>query len=368
MEDNSRRQYIFNQVMNRKDTKKLIKEYVSEILKEYDDGSMGIDTGGYGAVYGGKGDLFNTFIKPFTDVIGTAIGKTKEVMRRGLTVLNVAFETLMTTLVPFLTDSYDEIFAKEKSDLQKIRSEYKQYYDSTAAALGSGDAKMLAFIAFPGATLTGKFIKDAPDVAKGILSVATGGLTDQYLGSSAPSSSGKGKKSPFDVFDSYVRSYEKLLSEGEEETSLADKAGSKKFVDSVLRKSPIVQAAARDAQQIYRSTLAQRIEPVEAILAAKTIEELGKVLGKKIEEPNYDELDPEQKLSAVQKQNAFLDSVRKTSIEAALKELNDYVAPVRAIFGSEHPFVRSYDEVIAAVKAGNANKLEQIKKQLGLSA
>lgn len=352
--------------MNRKATKKLIKEYVSEILREYDDGSMGIDTGGMGAVYGSGGDLFNAFIKPFTDVIGTVAGKTKEVMRRGLTVLNVAFETLMTTLVPFLTDSYDEIFASEKADLQKIRSEYKQYYDSTAAALGSGDAKMLAFISFPGAALTGKFIKDAPGAVKGILSVASGGLTDKYLGSSAPSSSGK--KSPSDIFDSYARSYASLLKEAEEEPTLADKVGSKKFVDAVIKKSPVVQAAAREAQQIYRSTLAQRIEPVKAILMAKNIEELGEVLGQKIEEPNFDALDPEQKMSAQQKEKAFLDGVRETSIKAALKEIQEYVAPVRQAFGNDHPFVRDYDEVIAAIQSGNANKLEQIKKQLGLSA
>ena len=216
MESNSWRKHIINKTMkqkpmNQRHIKNLIKEYVSETLRE-DDGSMGYDDGGMGSGgYGGGGsgeDLFNTFIKPFADVVGTIAGKTKELARRGMTVLNVAFETLKHTLIPFLVDSYGEIFAKEQGDIQKIRGEYQKYYDSTEKVLGGADAKVLAFIAFPGAALTGKFVKTAPKAAKGILSIATGGLSDKYL-----RREGINKRNSPTMFDAYTLSYISLLRE-----------------------------------------------------------------------------------------------------------------------------------------------------------
>ena len=121
-------------ISRRTQSDKLLREYVSQVLKhskrslvEYDGmGDMGYDIGALGAggmgimSYGSPGDFYKIFIQPFADVVGTVAGKTKEAIRSGLTVLNVAFESLVTSLVPFLNDSYEEIFAKEKSDLAKV--------------------------------------------------------------------------------------------------------------------------------------------------------------------------------------------------------------------------------------------------------
>jgi hypothetical protein len=357
-------------VINEKSTKKLIREYVSEVLKEYDDGSYGMDLSMYGmggGVYGSGADLYNAFIKPFTDVIGTAVGKTKEVIRRGTTVLNVAFENLVTTLVPFLTDSYDEIFASEKADLQQIRSQYAEYYDATEKALGSTDAKMVAFLAFPGAALTGKFIKDAPDAAQAVLSVATGGLSDKLL--SGRGGERSGKKGPSSVFDSYARAYSNLLQEAEGETkekTLADKIGSKKFIDTLMNKVPTFKEAEKNAKEIFRKTLGERVKPILTILAADNIADLGKALGKPIKEPDMKELTADQKMSTQDAEKKFLEGAKKTSIKAAIKAIESYVEPARKAFGSDHPFVQSYDTVVDAIESGDAKKLEQIKNQLGI--
>lgn len=357
--------------MNRQTSEKLIREYVKQVLDEQTSPKklneyIFDDSGGSGGYIGSGSDLYSTFIQPFVDVAGTVVGKTKEVMRRGMTVLNVAFEALMTSLVPFLTDSYDEIFAQEKADLQKIQGEYQKYYDSTNKALDSS-VKTLAFLAFPGAALTGKFVKDSPDIARGILSVATGGVSDKYLSGGGGKTTSSKSKGPSSVFDSYARAYDKLLQEAEDSTTLADKIGSKKFIDAILSKSPAIQSAAKQAQQIYKKNLGERIKPVLEILAAKNIEELGKILGKQIKSPDFNELDPDKKLSEKDREMKFLESVRKTSISAAIKQLKDYVAPVRSEFGNDHPFVKGYDNVIAAIESGDAKRLEQVKKQLGLS-
>lgn len=360
---------------HQKNSEELIKKYIAEVLKdskkpivEY----IAMDDSGMGGAYGSQSDLFNTFIKPFTDVVGTVVGKTKEVARRGMTLLNVAFETLMTTLVPFLTDSYDEIFAKEKTDLAKIRSEYQPYYDATAKALGGTDAKMLAFMAFPGAALTGKFVKDAPKAAKGILSVASGGITDKYLGGSGATSGGGGKKGPGDIFDSYVRAYNQLLSEDEkkedsEDSSLAAKIGSKKFIDAVMDKSPTFKAAEKEARQLHMQMLGERIKPIFDILDAESIEDLGKVLKKPLQQPDLKGVDPQQKLSAQEAEKKFLEGAKKTAIKAALDAIKKYVQPARLAFGDDHPFVKSYDDVLSAIESGKPELLDQIKKQTGIS-
>lgn len=358
---------------HQKNSEELIKKYIAEVLKdskkpivEY----ISMDDSGMGGAYGSQSDLFNTFIKPFTDVVGTVVGKTKEVARRGMTVLNVAFETLMTTLVPFLTDSYDEIFAKEKADLQAIRSEYQPYYDSTAKALGGSDVKMLAFMAFPGAALTGKFVKDAPKAAKGILSVASGGITDKYLG--GRSGGGGSKKGPGDVFDSYVRAYNQLLSEDEkktdsEDSSLAAKIGSKKFIDAVMDKSPTFKAAEKEARQLHMQTLGERIKPIFEILDAESIEDLGKALKKPLKQPDLKDVDPQQKLSAQEAEKKFLEGAKQTAIKAALEAIKTYVQPARLAFGDDHPFVKSYDDVLSAIESGKPELLDQVKKQIGTS-
>jgi hypothetical protein len=359
---------------------KLLREYVSQVLKsskrslvEYDGmGDMGYDMGGMGAggmgimSYGSPGEFYKIFIQPFADVVGTIAGKTKEVIRSGLTALNVAFESLITSLVPFLGDSYDEIFAKEKSDLAKIRSEYQGYYDSTEKALGGSDAKLLAFMAFPGAALTGKFVSTAPNVAKSILSVASGGYSDELLGGSG----GSKRRGPSDMFDSYVRAYNSILTEAEKEEKgpLASKIKSKKFIDTILDRSPAMKESSRFAKQLYLKTLGERVNLVLDIYEAKTLEELGKIIGEPIKVPDMKELDPEQKMSTEETEKKFLEAAKNTSQKAAIGALKKYIQPVQQAFGDDHPFVKDYNSVIDALNSGDVNKIEQVKKQLELSS
>jgi len=357
---------------------KLLREYISQILKNHliveEDGmgsyageyDMGLGGAGGMGVYASGDGLFKTFIQPFVNVIGTVAGKTKEVIRSGITVLNVAFEGLMTSLVPFLEDSYDEIFEKEKSDLAEIRSQYQSYYDETEQALGT-DAKLLAFLAFPGAALTGKFVSTAPAAAKSILSVATGGYSDELLGGSG---GGSRRRGPSNVFDSYTRAYNSILTEVEKEESdsLASKIKSKKFIDTLLDRSPAMKESSRFAKDLYLKNLGERVKLVLDIYEAKTLLELGRIIGKPISIPTSKELDPEEKMSTAEIEKKFLEAVKSTSQKAAIAALKEYVRPVQQTFGDDHPFVRDYNSVIEALNSGDVNKIEQVKKRLELSS
>jgi hypothetical protein len=304
---------------------------------------------GMGGMGGGpfysQGSLKKIFVQPFANAIGVATGKVKEMARRAIGLIQVAFEAVVTTIVPFLTDSYDEIFEKQEQDLEKIKGEYSSYYREVDEAL-RGDLAPFAFLAFPGAALAGKFVEDAPDAAKKILSVATGGLSDDYL------SGKRSKKSPGNLFNSYARSYAKLLREaeegGEKEQTLADKIGSKKFIEEMLDGSPTMRSASKEIREIYRSSLKKVYDEAAGVLGAKKIEDIEKATGKKI--PKADEikkLKPEERKRGEEE----LMKVTKQALKKYYKKrLEDDVAPVAEIFGEDFPFVQDYKKVIDAIE------------------
>lgn len=331
--------------------KTLVRKYVKELLRE-DGSGEGLFTGefgGYGyGTWGSPKDLYTTFVKPFTDVFQTAVGGAKEVTRRARTILSVAFEGIVTSIVPFLSDSYDEIFQKEAADIAQIRSEYQQYWDATTEALG-GDALALAFIAFPGVALTGQFAKTAPKAAANILSIATGGLSDKYLGRAG----GKGKKGPSDIFDSYARSYYKLIIEDKEEKSeestLADKLGGKKFVNALLNRSIDTQLAAKEAQRVYKKTLDEAYAQAVEVLRARDIATLEKITKQKFDEAKQlDQLSPEEKQKATQ---MLLDTIKKSIKKVYTERLKFQVAPLVEAFGDDHPVVIDYYRTINKIEA-----------------
>lgn len=334
--------------------KAILRSYVKQILREEDgglgDGMFSREYGGYGyGTWGSPQDLYTAFVKPFTDVFHTAVGGAKEVTRRARTVLSVAFEGMVTAIIPFLSDSYDDIFAKEATDIARIRSEYQQYYDATAEALG-GDAAVLAMIAFPGVALTGKFAKTAPKAAAEVLSIATGGLSDEYIGR-ATSGGGK-KKSPSDIFDSYARSYHKLMledKEKKEEPTLADIMASKKFVNSMLNRSLDAQMAAKEAREIYTKTLDEAYAQAVEVLRAKDIATLEKVTKQKFPEAaELDKLDPAEKQKATQ---LLLDTIKKSIKKIYTERLKFQIAPVVEVFGEDHPVVADYYKTINKIEA-----------------
>jgi hypothetical protein len=313
--------------------------------------SMGMTAGGIGGgPYYSPGSLKKIFVEPFTTAIGAAAGKVKEMARRAVGLVRIAFETVMTTLVPFLRDNYDEIFEKQKEDIQKIKSEYSAYSKSVDEAFENDDFKALAFIAFPGAALAGKFVQDGPEAAKKILSVATGGVSDEYL-----EGRGKSKKSPGSIFDSYARSYAKLLREaGEEgggekkEVSLADKIGSKKFIEEIMKGSPTMMSASKKARDLYRDSLEKVFKEASGVLKAKSIDEIEKVLGKKV--PGTDKLKQLKPEERKRGEEELLKATRESLKKMYTKSLKDDVKKVSDVFGDDFPFVQDYNKVIAAIE------------------
>lgn len=322
------------------------------LREEFDAGSSystSVEMGGLGGgPYYEKGSLAKIFIKPFTDVIGVAAGKAKEMASRSVTLVRVAFETVMTTLIPFLTDSYNEIFSEQEKDLDRIRGEYASYYRASDEAL-RGPLAPFAFMAFPGPALAGKLVEDGPDAVKKILSVATGGLSDKYLGQS--------RKSPGSVFDSYARTYSNLLREAEKsdkgkekkEETLADKIAKKKFIEKMLGSSPTMKAASKEVREILKKTLREANEQATEVLQAKSIEDLQKAVGKPLKGvEELKKLDPKERKQA---EEEFLKTAKKSLKKFYTLRLEKDIEPIAEMFGEDFPLVKIYNNVIQNIKS-----------------
>lgn len=333
--------------------RRVIKEEIGDDIGFGAAGSYEASGGLGGGPYYQQGSLAKIFIKPFTDVIGVATGKVKEMAAHAVTVVRVAFETVMTTLLPFLTDSYKEIFDEHEKNLSSIKSEYSAYYKASDEAFRNSGLTPLAFMAFPGAALTGKAIEDGPDAVRNILSVATGGLTDKYLGK------GGGGKSPSSVFDSYARAYDRVLNEAgkdgkgddkeKEKATLADKMGSKKFIEAILNKSPTMRSASKELQEAFKDVLKEAYEQAESVLHAKSLEDMQKAIGRPLKGmEELKKLKPEERKRG---EEELLKTTRKSLKKFYTLRLEKDIEPVAQVFGDEFPLVKLYREVVKKIEA-----------------
>lgn len=365
----------------------LLREYVRRVLVTEDDGGYGglagaaADLSPYGAHYASSSDLYKTFIKPFVDVAEVTAGKAKETSQRAQTVVKVAFETIATTLLPFLKDSYGKIFAKEKQAIDKIKSEYGEVYKATWDAFKTNDVAWTAFIAFPGPVMAGRLALNAPDIALRMISVISGGSMDPYVGKVKEKFKGTafltgmkghdthiergshGNKSNLsDVANEKLPSSfgESVLREDSDSDDSGDKKSSKKerlagiVTDpKVIKKalsSPEAQRLQKAAQETVKKTLSGVFKQASAVAGAKSLEELQREFGKPL--PGMDKLrglKPKERQSA---ETQLLSGLRKSlkefyakSLEAQAKQASDGGIP------DDSPYIKMYRDTARKIRA-----------------
>lgn len=170
-----------NKTTSKQLVESLIEEAVQTVINEQDGGDYGDSYGDYGGAGGGGGSsgsssqLYNTFVRPFTDVAQTAMGGLKVLSAQAQTVVKGIILGLPTLVIPFLEYDYKEFRKEEKEKVDKIKEEYKEVLGRNWAALESNDAFGLAFLLNPTAALGANLALTAPEVALSILGSLTGG-------------------------------------------------------------------------------------------------------------------------------------------------------------------------------------------------
>lgn len=335
---------------------KLLREYVRTLLREdygggdggyggydYGGGGSGGLGGGMGGMWGGPKDLYNIFVRPFTDVVATAAGRTKEMSERGLTLLRVAFESVATTLVPFLRDSYDEIFQKERDQLDKIQREYSEVYKRTADAFDFDDVQLAAFMYSPASAITKKFVRRAPKVAIELISVLTGGTIDPFLE--------KVKTRYLEEEPGAKKTRrEGVIREDAQRQSIEDILTDPKVIEKV-RQGQLAQQMEQQGHAIIRGTLEQVYKQASAVLKANSLEDLQTKIGKPLKGldklrgiPKEEREVAEQQILAGTKKS--MKSLYVKGLEAKLQ-----AATKGGVFGDDNPYVRDVQAVISKIKA-----------------
>lgn len=343
-------------------TRLLLRECIQEVLKE-DEGGGGGDYGGlgldsmagmpYGMHYASKDQMYQIFVKPFADVVGVAAGKTKELSQKGQTLLKVAFESLATTLIPILKDSYGEIFEHEKQQIDKIRSEYADVYKATWDAFNEADVLVAAFMYRPDLFLTAQLAKQAPKAAAKLLSVLSGGALDKVLGGILKGGGGGSKGGHAAKGEGSFPWSEGLVREAGEQPegeSKLEKLVNHKKVKQLLANSQKVQQMTQVGQGLVQDTLKQVYEQASGVLQAKSLQDLQAKLGKKL--PGLDKLAqvPQQERQGAEQE--LMKGIKQSMKEFYTKQLEGQVkAAVEAGVPKEHPYIRDYAGVISKIKA-----------------
>jgi len=336
----------------KKSSKKLLKEFVEQTLRE-DDGGFG-DMGGmspYGIQFADRNQMSNMFIKPFTDVFKVAAGKTKELSSKTITLVDVAFKVLATTIIPILKQDYDEVFERGSSRIEQIKSEYADVYNATWDVFKNKDLAIIAFMYAPAACLLGKLGKSSAKSTSNLLSILSGGTLDNFI-SKAKSKFGDersgNKKDPKDYFDGGGENSgnygEGILREDvEKPKSLVGLLTNKKVVNKAVenQKSKEMQAKAKKTMQ---TSWAEIYKQAKNIMAAKNIQDLEQKIGKKI--PGSDKLQaiPEkerhaaeaQLLSGVKKsmKKFYVDNLSvqiKSVVEAGIPENSEFIVDLKNV-------------------------------------
>lgn len=344
---------------------RLLKEAIGEILLEDDGyGDLYLSDamyGPYGAHFASPKTLYAVFIKPFTDVFKVAAGATKEISQRAMTLAHVAFESLVTVMIPVLRDSFDDIFANERKAISTIRQQYAQVYADTWEAFMDNDVLVAAFMYRPDLLVTGFLAKKSPLVAARLLSVLTGGKLDNVIEkvrhrpgkdfnhvkvSDRFGFGGEGEGLPFEsTFNVGSRIVEDKSNKIE---SMYDLVNNEK-VQKMLRNSDVVKDIARDGQKIVNKTLDDALKHARFVLSANNLQQLQSVAGKPIPELEKLKQIPENERNKAEK--TILDATKNSLKELYIKMLSAQIKT--ALSGGvpeNHPLVQRINDVLTKIK------------------
>lgn len=344
---------------------KVLREYVRQILREDDYGGMMMAAGDmnpYGVHIASNDALYKTFIKPFVDVVDVAAGKTKELSQKAQTLGKIAFETIGSTIFPWLSSDYAEIFQEEKSQIDKIKSQYAEVYQATWDAFQTNDVAWTAFFCYPGAVFASSLARKTPLVTLKMLSVFSGGTMDNFLSRAQQKFSTNNKKSnnnndsidsidklPSPTWESVLREDDEKKRQPKKKTTLADVLTNEKVIKKALS-SPTAQRIQKETREVVHGTLQSVFEHAQAVMSSKSFEELQKKIGKPLKGlEKLKGMQPEARQAA---EAQVLTTLKKSmtafyvkNLEAQVKQALDAGIPQNS------GYVKDYATVIQKIKS-----------------
>jgi hypothetical protein len=351
---------------------KLLREYVKRVLTEdYYGGDGGFSTdytsGGpmASSMFGSKDQGYQTFIKPFVDLFKVGLAKTKEVAAATKTLLWVALQTVLTTLIPIYGYNYSEVFDEYDEKIDDIKNEYKDVYQNLIDNdVLTGDAAALAFMASPALVTAFLVGKKAPEAIKTTLSAVTGGLSDEVYDSIKEKAKDAERWTLGDSGDYRSKKKSKKVKGSPQdffgESRTVEDAGKKITPEKILKsnlylskvsESPKLKEMQKVAQQTYRETLKKIYQQAEDLLKnANTVEDFERLAKKPVKDiDKVKSLKGEERAKA---EKLLIQEVRKSMKEFYVKKLKEQVdSVVRAGIPENCDYVKDFRSTIKKIEA-----------------
>lgn len=346
---------------------RILREYVQSVLLAEDDAGGGYDMSGlgdspYGISWGGP-SMTQTFLQPFADVFSTAKAAASNISARTRTLAKITFESLATSVLPFLIADYNDIFKEEKLQLDKIQQKYADVFARTNNAFKNDDIKLVAFMLNPALTIAAAAATATPMLAIGLYDVLAG--TDPYLKNYLVKAKKFAEKKISAVTN---KKYSKGSSGyggydtgmyGEAKLHEADDKGKEELIAMLtdpkfliaLNNSPTAKAIKQEATQIINATVKKLMDRFKQVQAARTVDDLVRLFPK-IDRSKVAEFQklPQQEKTGVEQQIA-------TQVKAAAKKLYSEVIKAQlasakaANLPNNHPLVAGYTKVLSMLQS-----------------
>lgn len=328
--------------------KKLLREFVREILKEDDTG------GGYGS--GDMSGMMNSWgggmmnygpsikswvIDPFLDVGKIFKASATKLATRVKTLFKIVLETVLTTVIPFLQSNYTLIFKQEKEELKRIREKYAEAF-AAVDKVYTDDVMILSFMISPTAFITAKAAAKAPLAVMSMLEIFAHGnenMTkyfedvrkrldaiqkdilidpDEYKIDKRGQVVGANSRGPYMTkakrdlmkktgINDALEFDDEVMFETPQAQSPADQAATlmqqvihDPNVQKMIAQSPLAKQMQRDAYQIANTISSRILKEAHLVMSIHSIEDLQRIVKKPIGIEKLDTLQPEEKQQAEQ--------------------------------------------------------------------
>lgn len=370
----------------------VIRHAVRKILKEEGEGWGLMDFGDIGGGMGGPNWITNDHLKQIGSAFAAPFQELFAGIERGVvhvkTLVKVALETVITSIIPFLNSDYKEIFEARDREIEQVNSKYAEVHKATIDVFKHKDFVFTAFLMAPAAFITTGALYKSPKAVVGFLRAVGGDyLTDVLKGFTGWF---KEKKSHTmgvlggrgGMYDSVDRTVGEILKEepdrqtvvdqfkGDVQKKLRELMDTKEVKDAL--RSEKVQAMQKDASGVLLGNLEEVFKHCQkALTKAASFQELDKMSGGKVgqqvkqaskEATIAPKKDQKNEADAPSQQPGKVDTaqIEATLTEAARANVKQfYVAKLEEQLKkeieegvpSDHPYVEAAKKVIQRIKA-----------------
>ena len=360
-------------IMRNRNDERVLREYISRIIKEEESyGSLavaGIGASPYGSGEGDAGKKI--FLQPFIDVWNIGIGKLKELKADVKATLKTSWRVALTSVIPTMNKGYKDILDERDQEIAAVKSQYKEVYNSAWSVFKNDDFALLGFFYNPTAVLTSAFAKKASETTLEVMDTLVAGspvegVIDWFkkkwekAGTEAPTDSSKSSSSSSSGGSKELMKKD----EGRRRSSALlreDKSGSlglsltkvppeeyEKLVSKVMQ-SPKAKQMMSDAKKLVNEMLTDIYKKAQDITNAKSFDDL-----KRLKLLPNDFKPPETKNPEEQKKNEALlfNTVRESMKKNFKMKLEDNIkSALKAGIPESSEFIAAHKKVINAISS-----------------